>query len=199
MTSGIVIATGKGGISSGSNLFSSEYPLLLVDRTKSNTYKNVTITINHAVPIAISKADNSIRRISTVLYSFPHGYNYVPSFRTFTWIHGYSNARSGYPETLIFNGSDANLMLLGGMGGGGGGDASPGNVGPIYPAQMDSYYVYADAKNFYVTLSRIAYYYYTTATPPDYFYAPTTLVGMQIQVLIEIFALGVADTPSQVI
>lgn len=59
-------------IASGKQLImSSKYPLAKLDRTNPVSFQNIRIQFNNNLPL----------NVKTLLYQFPHGYNYVPS----TW------------------------------------------------------------------------------------------------------------------
>lgn len=59
-------------------LFSAQYPFAKLDKTNTVSFQNITLFFNNEPP---NPSGGSFGPVTTLVYSFPHGYTYVPS----TW------------------------------------------------------------------------------------------------------------------
>ncbi len=177
MNSGIAIYTGS------TTQFSTQYPALMIDRTSKYGYKNYQFTFGSdpaqpAAPTSTNQGTN----IFIKLYSIYHGLGYIPAFETVTI--GYGLPPQPYAGINFWN-EDATLS-----------QGSPTGTDNISVYCQNDLQFRADQENLHIGLYRTAVWdtNYSPAGPAF----PFSLAGVQLNINIQIFAMGLNDSLSQV-
>jgi len=168
----------------GQNIqFTTKYPAFMVDRTSKYGYKNYQITFSADPEQPPAPTESANGTIYTTLLPIYHGLGYIPAFETVTV--GYGLPATPWNTGISIWNEDAMLS-----------QGSPTGTDADSINAINQLIFRADQQNLYIGLYRVAVWDYGYATPgPAY---PFSLSGVQLNINVQIFAMGLNDSLSQV-
>ena len=153
--------------------FTTKYPALLVDRTNKYGYKNYQIIFS-ADPPQPPGGSSSYQQLLPI----HHGLGYIPAFETVTV--GYGLPATVWNTGISMWNEDALLS-----------QGSPTGIDPISINAINQLIFRADQQDLHIGLYRVS----VIDTVPVY---PFSLAGVQLNINVQIFAMGLNDSLSQV-
>lgn len=171
-------------IYNGSNIqFTTKYPALLVDRTNKYGYKNYHITFSADPPQPPAPTPSTNGTIYQQLLPIYHGLGYIPAFETVTV--GFGLPPGPWGAGIAMWNEDALLS-----------QGSPTGTDNNSIDAINQLIFRADQQNLYIGLYRVSTWDFLYPTPgPAY---PFSLSGVQLNINVQIFAMGLNDSLSQV-
>jgi hypothetical protein len=163
--------------------FTTQYPALLVDRTNKYGYKNYQITFSADPPQPPAPTTSTNGTVYQELIPIYHGLGYIPAFETVTV--GYGLPATVWNTGISMWNEDAMLS-----------QGSPTGTDVESINAINQLIFRADQQNLHIGLYRVSVWDFGYATPgPAY---PFSLSGVQLNINVQIFAMGLNDSLSQV-
>lgn len=163
--------------------FSTKYPAFMVNRTNNYGYKNYQIIFLSDPPQPPAPTTSANGTIYQQLLPIYHGLGYIPAFETVTI--GYGLPPTVWNAGISMWNEDALLS-----------QGSPTGTDEFSINAVNQLIFRADQQNLYIGLYRVSTWDYAYSTPgPAY---PFSLAGVQLNINVQIFAMGLNDSLSQV-
>ena len=176
-TTGITVYNGS------STQFTTQYPAFMVDRTAKYGYNNYQFNFSSDPPQPPAPTTSKNGTIYTTLLPIYHGLGYIPAFESVTV--GYGLPATVWNTGISMWNEDALLS-----------QGSPTGTDEFSIACINQLIFRTDEQNLYIGLYRVSTWDYDYSTPgPAY---PYSLSGVQLNVNVQIFAMGLNDSLSQV-
>lgn len=177
MSSGITVYNGS------TIQFSTQYPAFMVDRTAKYGYNNFQLTFSADPPQPPAPTISANGTIYQQLLPIYHGLGYIPAFETVTI--GYGLPPGPWGTGIAIWNEDAMLS-----------QGSPTGTDAQSLAAINQLIFRVDQQNLYIGLYRVSTWDSLYHTPgPAY---PFSLSGVQLNINVQIFAMGLNDSLSQV-